>query len=166
MDAEYKGCPEHDALNEAYAAVCKERDELLAAIRDYEKECENLQTEVARLNRENFEQSLVISEAEKKARHTVPDYNELFDELRKNRVEVSYFKYGPAKKNFGEGRVDAIKTADLCLEAFRRDKNTEHLVDAANYLMFRFAYPLPGEHFEATDSSRSVGTVGTPINME
>lgn len=94
------------------------------------------------------------------------DYNEEFDRLRRNRVEVSYHKYGPARKNFGEGRVDALATAKRCIEAFERDHNTEHLVDAANYLMFRFAYPMPGEFFRATGSSESVGTVGTPINME
>ena len=55
---------------------------------------------------------------------------------------------------------------ELCLDAFKKDGNTEHLVDAANYLMFRFMYPLPGEEFRATGSSESVGTVGTPINME
>jgi hypothetical protein len=27
-------------------------------------------------------------------------------------------------------------------------------------------YPMPGEFFKPTDSSGSVGTVGTPINME
>lgn len=94
------------------------------------------------------------------------DYNEEFDRLWRNRVEVSYHKYGPARKNFGEGRVDALATAKRCIEAFERDHNTEHLVDAANYLMFRFAYPMPGEFFRATGSSESVGTVGTPINME
>ena len=62
--------------------------------------------------------------------------------------------------------MDALKTAELCLDAFKRDGNTEHLVDAANYLMFRFMYPMPGEAFRATGSSESVGTVGTPINME
>ena len=34
------------------------------------------------------------------------EYSEEFDRLRKNRVQVSYHKYGPAAKNFGEGRVD------------------------------------------------------------
>lgn len=29
-----------------------------------------------------------------------------------------------------------------------------------------FMYPMPGEEFRATGSSESVGTVGTPINME
>lgn len=92
------------------------------------------------------------------------EYSKEFDKLRQNRVEVSYFKYGPARKNFGEGRVDAIKTAELCIEAFKRDGNTEHLIDAANYCMFRFMYPLSSEGFTGTDSS--VGTVGTPYNME
>lgn len=94
------------------------------------------------------------------------DYNEEFDRIRRNRVEVSFHKYGPARKNFGEGRVDALETAQMCIDAFRRDHNTEHLVDAANYLMFRFAYPFPGEYFRATGSGESVGTVGTPINFE
>lgn len=95
-----------------------------------------------------------------------PDYSEEFDRLRRNRVAVSHYKYGPASKNFGEGRVDALATAELCIEAFKRDHNTEHLVDAANYLMFRYMYPMPGESFRPTDSNGSVGTVGIPINME
>ena len=94
------------------------------------------------------------------------EYSEQFDKERKYRVEASSHKYGPGINNFGEGRVDAIKTAELCLDAFLKDGNTEHLVDAANYLMFRYMYPLPGESFRATDSNWSVGTVGTPINME
>lgn len=94
------------------------------------------------------------------------EYSEQFDRERKARVEVSFYKYGSARKNFGEGRVDAIATAELCLDAFKKDHNLEHLVDAANYLMFRFKYPMPGEFFQPTDSSGSVGTVGTPINME
>lgn len=94
------------------------------------------------------------------------EYDEKFDQLRKNRIEVSMLKYGSARDNFGGGRVDAIATAELCIDAFKKDKNTEHLVDAANYLMFRFMYPYPGEEFGATDSNKSVGTVGTPINME
>ena len=94
------------------------------------------------------------------------DYSEEFDRLRKNRVAVSFYKYGSARDNFGGGRVDAIATAELCIEAFKKDHNTEHLLDAANYMMFRYMYPMPNEFFKATDSSGSVGTVGTPINME
>lgn len=94
------------------------------------------------------------------------DYSDQFDRERKYRVEISHHKYGSARDNFASGRVDALATAERCLEAFSRDKNTEHLVDAANYLMFRWMFPMPGEHFTPTDSSGSVGTVGTPINME
>lgn len=93
------------------------------------------------------------------------EYSIEFDKLRKNRVEVSFFfKYGSARKNFGEGRVDALVTAELYIEAFKKDHNSEHLVDTANYLMFRYMYPMPGEYFKGTDSS--IGTVGTPINIE
>lgn len=94
------------------------------------------------------------------------EYSNDFDNLRKNRVEVSFYKYGPAKKNFAEGRVDAIKSAELCMDKFKKTGNTEYLLDAANYLMFRYMYPLPGEFFKATSSAESAGTVGTPINME
>jgi histidinol dehydrogenase len=94
------------------------------------------------------------------------DYSEQFDKERRYRVEVSRFKYGSARDNFGGGRVDALATAERCIEAFKKDHNTEHLVDAANYLMFRYMFPLPGDYFKATDSSGSVGTVGTPIEME
>lgn len=94
------------------------------------------------------------------------EYSTRVDVLRKNRVQVAFYKYGPARKNFGGGRVDAFKTAELCMDAFRKDHNTEHLLDAMNYLMFRFMYPYPGEEFKPTDSDGSVGTVGTPINME
>lgn len=94
------------------------------------------------------------------------EYSVEFDNRRKNAVEVSFYKYGPARENFGSGRVDAIKTLELCLEAFKKDGNTEHLIDIANYAMFRYMYPLPGESYKPTDSNGSVGTVGVPINME
>jgi hypothetical protein len=94
------------------------------------------------------------------------DYCDEFDRIRKNMVTVSHFKYGSARDNFSSGRVDAIKTAELCIDAFKKDGNLEHLCDAANYLMFRFKYPFDGEIYKHTDSDGSVGTVGTPINME
>lgn len=99
-------------------------------------------------------------------REIAGEYSAEFDRLRQARVNASFYKYGPARKNFGEGRVDALATAQRCLDAFERDHNLEHLLDAANYLMFRWMYPMPGEFFQATDSAGSVGTVGTPINME
>ena len=38
------------------------------------------------------------------------EYSDEFDRLRKNRVAVSYHKYGPAQKNFGEVRVGTVGT--------------------------------------------------------
>lgn len=94
------------------------------------------------------------------------EYSEQFDKLRKSRVEVSFYKYGAARDNFGAGRVDAIGSLELCLEKFKKTGNTEYLLDVANYAMFRYMYPMPGEFFKATDSKDSAGTVGIPINME
>lgn len=94
------------------------------------------------------------------------EYSTEFDKLRQNRVAVSYHKYGSAQKNFGEGRVDAIGSLELCLDKFKKTGNTEYLLDVANYAMFRYMYPMSNEYFKATDSKDSAGTVGTPINME
>lgn len=94
-------------------------------------------------------------------------YPEDLDQHRKNALIVSYYKYGSARKNFSEGRVDAIRTAERCIEAYIRDGNAEHIVDAMNYLGFEWKYPIhPNAHFKSTDETGSVGTVGTPINLE
>lgn len=92
------------------------------------------------------------------------EYSDRFDELRKNRVEVSFHKYGPAKKNFKTGNVHALRTMEKCIEAYNCTGNTEYLVDAANYLMFEFMYPQHQKaHFRATDSSESAGIVGLSV---
>ncbi len=93
------------------------------------------------------------------------EYSNRFDELRKNRVEVSFFKYGPARKNFRTGNVKAIPSMELCIEKYNSTGNTEYLVDAANYLMFEFMYPQhPKAYFKATDSRDSAGIVGISVN--
>jgi hypothetical protein len=94
------------------------------------------------------------------------EYSDQFDKLRKNRVEVSFYKYGSARDNFASGRVDAIGSLELCLDKFKKTGNTEYLLDVANYAMFRYMYPMPNEFYKATDSTESAGTVGTPINFE
>jgi hypothetical protein len=95
------------------------------------------------------------------------EYSERFDGLRRNACKVSFYKYGPAKKNFLEGRVDAIKSLEKKLAAYKRTGNTEYLVDVANYAMFEFMYPLhAAAHFTPTDDDRATLPVGIPINME
>lgn len=93
------------------------------------------------------------------------EYSEKVDELRKNRVMVSYHKYGPAKQNFSSGNVQAIPTMERCVQKYKDTKNTEYLLDAMNYLMFEFMWPqLPGAFFKATDSKDSAGIVGLSVN--
>ena len=89
------------------------------------------------------------------------EYSDEVDKMRKNRVEVSFYKYGPAKINFGEGLVKAKNSAEMCIEKYEKTKNREYLLDAMNYLMFEFMYPqVPGAYFRATDSKESAGIVG------
>lgn len=84
----------------------------------------------------------------------------------KARMDMSYYKYGPARDNFASGRVDCIGSLKLCLEKYEKTHNTEYLMDVINYAAFRILYPWPDDFFKATDSSESAGTDGTPINME
>lgn len=92
------------------------------------------------------------------------EYSNEFDKLRKNRVETSYYKYGPARKNFGTGNVQAIPTMELCVKKYQDTGNREYLVDAANYLMFEYMFPQhPKAYFRATGSSESAGIVGISV---
>ena len=93
------------------------------------------------------------------------EYSEEFDTLRKNRVAVSYYKYGSARINFKRGYVKAISSMNRCIEKYKETHNREYLCDAANYLMFEFMYPSYADaYFKATDSNESAGIVGMSIN--
>lgn len=91
-----------------------------------------------------------------------------FDEIVaqcKNRLNLSYYKYGPARDN-NMGRVDVIETIDMCINKYKKTHNTEYLCDVINYAAMRIMFPWPGDFFKATDSGESAGVAGTPINME
>lgn len=93
------------------------------------------------------------------------EYSGEFDKLRKNRVETSFYKYGPVRQNFESGNIQAIPTLELCLQKYKDTGNTEYLCDLANYAMFEFMYPQhPKAHFRATDSGESAGIVGMSVN--
>ena len=84
----------------------------------------------------------------------------------KNRMDVSYYKYGAARDNFASGRVDAVGSLELCLDKYKATHNTEYLLDVINYAIYRVMYPWPGDYFRVTDSAESAGTDGVPINFE
>lgn len=91
------------------------------------------------------------------------EYSDVFDIYRRNRVELSTFKYGSARRNFPDN-VDALATMQQCIDKYKETKNKEYLCDAANYLMFEFMYPkLKGTYFKSTDSNESAGIVGMSI---
>lgn len=93
------------------------------------------------------------------------EYSEEFDRLRKNRVEMSFYKYGPVRKNFGTGNVQAIPTMERCIKKHQETGNREYLLDASNYLMFEYMFPQhPKAHFRATSSEESAGIVGMSVN--
>ena len=92
------------------------------------------------------------------------EYSTEFDEKRRNAILVSYHKYGPSKENFKKGMVDAIGSLKKNLKKFEETRNTEYLVDVANYAMFRFMYPQGNESYRPTDSSQSAGVDGMTIN--
>lgn len=93
------------------------------------------------------------------------EYSEEFDRLRKNRVETSYYKYGPARKNFATGNVQAIPTMKRRIKKYQETGNLEYLLDASNYLMFEYMFPQhPNAHFRATNSEESAGIVGMSVN--
>lgn len=92
------------------------------------------------------------------------EYSDRVDELRQHRCEMSFYKYGSAKINFGQHLVDALKSHDLCVQKYKETGNTEYLLDAMNYLMFEFEYPSkPNAYFKATGSDESAGIVGVSI---
>jgi len=89
------------------------------------------------------------------------EYSVEFDKLRKNRTDVSYYKYGSAKNNYGEKLSNPIENLKLCIKKFEETHNTEYLVDAGNYCMYGFMYPpYDDAYFRATDSNESAGITG------
>lgn len=95
------------------------------------------------------------------------EYSTRFDELRQNRMIMSYHKYGAARLNYDTGCCDAIKSLEERLKLYKETGNTEWLVDVANFAMLEYMYPQHKKaHFRATSSDESPGVVGVPINEE
>ena len=85
------------------------------------------------------------------------EYDRDFLQGMLDRMSVSYHKYGPVAEGYPD-RVDALESLQLRIERYLETKNTEFLIDAANFCMIKFMHPrLPGAHFEPTDSSGSPG---------
>jgi hypothetical protein len=82
------------------------------------------------------------------------DFNPEFVKLMQNRMETSRYKYGPWKDN--RVHVDALANAITRIDHYKKTKNLEGLVDAANFLMMEYTLPiLDGAYFRAEESGES-----------
>lgn len=86
------------------------------------------------------------------------DYSVRFDELRKNRIVQSHYKYGWCSDTYPNGLADAVASLEKRLELYKQTGNAEWLVDVANFAMIEFMYPThPSAHFRVTGSEESPG---------
>lgn len=82
------------------------------------------------------------------------EYSEKFDEIRKNMMVVSYFKYGAMKENYEKFKcMDALGNIEKRIQKYIETGNTEFLADVANFAMIEFMYPsIQGARYIPTDS--------------
>ena len=82
------------------------------------------------------------------------EYSNKFDEIRKNMMVVSYYKYGPLKDNYGTYKcMNAIENLKIRLQQYLDTGNTEFLADVANFAMLEFMNPsIEGAKYTPTDS--------------
>lgn len=93
------------------------------------------------------------------------EYSNRFDEIRKNMMIMSFYKYGPLKENYSKFKcMDAVGNIEKRLEKYKETGNTEFLADVANFAMIEFMYPsIDGAKYVPTDSG-ACDTVGFGIN--
>ena len=93
------------------------------------------------------------------------EYSNRFDEIRKNMMVVSSFKYGAMRENYEKFKcMDALGNIEKRLEKYRETGNTEFLADIANFAMIEFMYPsIPGAKYIPTDNG-ACGIAGFSIN--
>ena len=82
------------------------------------------------------------------------EYSVKFDEIRKNMMVASYYKYGAMKDNYGKFKcMDALGDIEKRIQKYKETGNTEFLADVANFAMIEFMYPsIEGAKYVPTDS--------------
>ena len=73
-----------------------------------------------------------------------------FEEYRKNRMIMGYFRYGSLQSQIGKAQYDNIESICRRISLYKTDHNREHLVDIANLAMVEFA-THPNYPFKASD---------------
>ena len=82
------------------------------------------------------------------------EYSEKFDEIRKNMMVVSYYKYGAMRENYDKFKcMDALGNIEKRIAKYKETGNTEFLADVANFAMIEFMYPsISGAKYIPTDN--------------
>lgn len=84
------------------------------------------------------------------------EFSEDFVKYMKNRMVMSYFKYGTVRA--AREKVKFLEDVRKRIDKYLATGNTEWLIDAANNLMMEFMFPShPNGHFKATESRESPG---------
>ncbi len=90
---------------------------------------------------------------------TKTEVSEDFIQGMRNRMEVSFHKYGPVADAYPH-KVDALASLGVRLQKYAETGNTEWLMDVANFAMIEYMHPRhPAAHFQGTDDDASPGRV-------
>ncbi len=74
------------------------------------------------------------------------------------RMAQGYFKYGHMRRQ--NNRPDNIKCLQMRLDEYCKTHNTEFLMDAANYAMMEFCFPVFSDaYFRVTSENESPGAI-------
>ena len=84
-------------------------------------------------------------------------FSEVFIEGMRQRMIVSFYKYGSINDAYPH-KVNALTSLTDRLRKYAETKNTEFLIDAANFAMIEFMLPsIEGAFFAGTDDDQSPG---------
>lgn len=85
------------------------------------------------------------------------EFAESFVQGMRDRMVVSFYKYGPVADAYPH-KVNAITSLTDRLRKYAETRNTEFLIDAANFAMIEFMHPsVDGAFFAGTDDDQSPG---------
>lgn len=89
------------------------------------------------------------------------EFSEQFVQGMRDRMVVSFYKYGPLVDAYPH-KVSAVASLNDRLRKYAETKNTEFLIDAANFAMIEFMCPsVEGAFFAGTDDDQSPGRRAT-----
>lgn len=93
------------------------------------------------------------------------EYSQRFDDIRKNMMVLSYYKYGPMQENYKtEKTIDAIGSLEKRLQKYKDTGNTEFLADIANFAMIEFMHPQHERAFYKPTDSGACDIQGFGVN--